>query len=280
MKRALFNLKDEEFATLLARTGKAFAGAGIKYMFVGGAAVQMHIAQAMTKIHNLPLQSISPEILRTQDSLRATDDLDMVAYLSCPSNGSFTDKVKYQSGKVYEVLDAIAGEGVFFSPGEDALVKIELIRRAHVRPVFHLGLDGARDASDRLLAFNINLEPICSHKTQTIQEFETENFQPFLNDALEVAFPYYGDATLSARVISAPDLFATKVVRGRPKDLSDAMNLALYTSRSGSPINQDYISHLLFSGRVPGTRPVRAQDFDLRVRYKSLIELMRSSRTD
>ena len=214
--------------TLLQRTHKGFEREGIPYMFVGGVANQAHIAKFLCDYYkdNL-LGLVKSQKIRVQDHLRATDDVDIVTRFryvedSAESRIREIDDAK----KIFSVLDYIVEDEEYFSPSEENIVKIILNKRGHVRPTFRLGINDVVD-SDKIASFNIYKGPK-DLKNGILKEFEDRFYDIFLNGAVNVDLPYSDKGNITLRVKDKDHLLATKIARGRPKDINDALSLIKY----------------------------------------------------
>lgn len=240
MKRPLYTIAHEEFATLLDRTHKAFNEAGIELALVGGVAVQTHVAHALTRQHSAPLLTLfHQERIRLQDHLRATDDVDIALRIPVdPFIQEPRDKDMREAQKILGAVDAIKGEGVHFSPGGEHLAYINLIRRGHSRPQFLLGLD-AEGTRDKIASFNLYRGP-AELDNADLKAFEAKTYGGAMDRAVVIPLSYAPGVTLPLRVKSAPDLLAVKIARGRPKDIGDALSLAHHLAAAGTPV--DYLA--------------------------------------
>src|SRR3989338_6664663 len=109
MKQELFNITDEELATLLKRTHEGFKNEQVPYMFVGGIANQVHIARLLCDIYkNNLMEIIKSAKIRTQDHFRSTDDVDIATRLDDDVNDE--KKELNARKKIFSVLEYIVGE--------------------------------------------------------------------------------------------------------------------------------------------------------------------------
>lgn len=241
MKRALYDLTDEEFVTLLERTHIAFGNAKIPYMFVGGVAVQAHIADCLCRNgKNLADFANSPDF-RVQDHLRATDDVDITL-----SRKAESDDVSF-ANKIYAVLNDIVGkEGGYISPTGEHLVFASLERKGLSRPIFRLGLNGEGDINSAV-SFNLykGAEDTNERWPFDIRDFERRYYETFIERAVDIEIPFCSGKKIHLRIKNAEDLLATKIVRGRDKDLSDVLSLAHHRANAGNPINYEAIKGIL-----------------------------------
>lgn len=243
MKQELFNVADEEFMTLLQRTNEGFEQAGIPFMFVGGVANQTHVAKYLCDINQTNLiDLIQSKKIRVQDCLRSTDDVDIVTRLS-DDEPNLERKELNARRRIFSILDYIVGDGEHFSPTEDHIVDIKLRRKAHARPVFELGVDGVM-YPDKKISFNIYRAPK-DLKDGNLKEFEDKFYDTFLDGSVNIALPYSSRGGITLRVKSPEHLLATKIARGRSKDISDALSLVQYSGQSGKPLQYSVVEEIL-----------------------------------
>ena len=252
MKRASFNIADEEFMVLLERANTSFGKKGIRHMFVGGTANQIHVSRYLCDIYNKDLLDIGElSDVPLSDYLRATDDVDIALRIPY-TEGDSADEEKYlgaedvsAASKIFGVLDDIVGDSEYISPSENHVVTLDLIRKGHVRPKFVLGKDGEK-YTDREVSFNIYRGPKCLKKLD-LAGFEEKFYDVFLDRAVDVNIPYSSDRDITLRVKRAEDHLATKIVRGRPKDVSDALSISRYAQMARRPISYELVEEVLFS---------------------------------
>lgn len=249
MKRALYTIADEEFATLLERTHNAFEESGIKYMLVGGTAIQSHLAKYLCRDGKTMSDLVESPDFRIQDYFRATDDIDM----TLNRNGHGYDEVQFAQ-HILSILDKIEGRkegegcGEHMSPTENHIVSIKIDRRGVFRPIFNLGLDNS-PSSDRAVSFNMYKGPKDTNErwSQEIREFEGLHYDEFMERREKVTIPFCKSKNLYLMVKNPEDLIATKVIRGREKDWADALSLARQSELSGRSIDYSQIEKILCS---------------------------------
>lgn len=244
MKRPLFNIADEEFMTLLERTKEGFDREGIDYMLVGGVATQIHVAKALCDVYEENLVDLAGSgKLRLQDHLRSTDDIDMA--LRIDDSDQDEKKEINVARRIYKVLDYIVGEGDFISPSGEHIVSINLVRRAHVRPQFQLGIDDAISL-DKIASFNLFRGPVKLHNT-ALSEFEDRFYDVFIDRAMNVRLPYSKDGDIEFRVKRPEDLLATKIALGRPKDINDALSIVRHLRDANRSVDYEAVAEVLCS---------------------------------
>lgn len=243
MKRELFNLADEEFMTLLIRTHEGFIRENIPYMYVGGVANQAHISHLLCKTHKGTLYDIVRSgKIRVQDYLRSTDDVDIVTHFEEAKEGDSRKEIEVRK-EIFSILDYIVGEGIHISPSEQHFINIRLQRKAHVRPVFELGINDVINP-DKTVSFNIyrKAEDL---KNGVLKEFENSFYDLFLDNAIQIGIPYFDNKTIYLNVKNREHLLATKIARGRPKDLGDALSLVKHYQKAGEDITYSIIEEIL-----------------------------------
>jgi len=258
MKRALYTIADEEFATLLERTHTAFEKAGIPYMFVGGVATQAHIIDYLCRDGKTLADYVEDPNFRIQDHLRATDDVD-ITLDSGKKAEERTEEDKIEFGnRIYAVLDDIAGKTdkgnyscpdfTCMSPSDDHIVGVSLERKGLSRPIFWLGLDQCPTAQTAV-SFNLYKGPEDTNERwpQEIREFEKRFYHAFMQRASTVEIPYHKNKKLVLKVKKPEDLMATKIIRGREKDFTDLLLLARHSENAGIPIDYQEIKNILCS---------------------------------
>ncbi len=257
MKKEIYSLADEEFVTLLDRTHRAFEKNAVPYMLVGGVAIQAHIIQYLCKTGKTLLDLIKDPNFRMQDHLRATDDIDITL------KGNGEDEIAF-ANRLYNVLDDIVGkkegeeEGVFFSPTRNHLISIALSRKGLSRPIFRLGVDKEPDP-ESIVSFNLykGAKDTNERWGQEIRDFESKFYYVFMDRAMEVEVPYCSgqEEKINLRVKKPEDLIATKLIRGRPKDINDILSLANHSEEAEMPIDYDAVRDILCSNDPRYNKP-------------------------
>ncbi len=245
MKRELFNVADEEFITLLSKTHEGFGNAGLRYMFVGGVAVQLHVAKLLCDIHKDNLINIVRSgKIRVQDYFRSTDDVDIVIKPIEKESDESKAEIKARQS-IFSALDYIVKEELYISPTGDHLINIEIDKRGHVKPTFRLSVDGVGDR-DKAVDFNIYRKPKDLRNT-TLKEFENSFFDIFLNGSVKLDLPYSSAGDISLRIKNKEHLLATKIALGRKKDFHDALSLVEYSNMANQGIEYPVVEHILCS---------------------------------
>lgn len=228
-KRALFDVSNEDFAYFINEIGKNFDKEKIPYIFVGGTAVQLHIAKRLTSSLNLNISQIANSE-RLQDYLRATDDVDIVL-----SEDIYNQKNDLEYAKVINrVLDSLQQEVI--SPSKEHIFEYKLSRRGVKRPVFERTIDG--EESDQI---SLNL----SRKPSDLRNLESSLYQTFVSEAERITVPYNGDFSVDVKVIPAIYLLATKISHFRAKDTMDIHSLMDLIRENNEPLDLDKLKALL-----------------------------------
>lgn len=242
MKQELFNVTDEELATLLKRTHEGFEKEQIPYMFVGGIANQIHIARLLCDIYKDNLMGIIKSAkIKTQDYFRSTDDVDIATRLDEDADNE--RKELNARKRIFSVLEYIVEEGDYISPSEEHIININLERKGHVRPVFSLGVDDVIP-KDKKISFNIYREPK-DLKNGILKEFENRFYDIFLKGAVELGIPYSSNRNMTFKVKNREHLLATKIALGRPKDMNDALSLVRYSNLACQSLNYSAVEQIL-----------------------------------
>lgn len=270
MKRELFNVADEEFIALLKRTHEGFQEAGVSYMFVGGVANQLHIAKLLCNLHKDNLVNIvKSNKIRIQDYFRSTDDVDIVTKFEDESSDEKRKELNTRK-KIFSVLDYIIEEKEYLSPTEEHIVSIDLDRRAHVRPVFALGVDGIVDP-DKKVSFNIYRGPE-DLKNSALKEFEDRTYNQFLERAVIINLPYSSNGDIPLKVKNKEDLIATKMALGRPKDINDVLSLVKYSIKAKQYPDYDVVREILCSE----DERLHVKNEELCKRYEAFMKLVQT----
>lgn len=246
MKRALYDLTDEEFALLVDRMVISLDQSVIPFMFVGGIASQTYIASALCKKYRKNLLELAESNdFRVQDYLRATDDLDITLD---------PRKIQGEQGEItfnQKILDAlknvVSDGGVYTSLSGNHLVNIAIERMGLKRPVFRLGLD--TDANDPEKTSSVNFysgpEDTNNRWSGDVISFEKQHYFDFMKDVQRVSIPYASGRSLIVPVKKLEHLIATKIVRSREKDWSDVIGLTKYNEMAGIPVSYDEVRSVL-----------------------------------
>ncbi len=272
MKRPLYSIDDEEFMTLLERTGEVLRARSIPYIFVGGVATQAHIVNYLCqKREGTTIYGLSHDHdFRIQDHLRATDDADITLDTRRISDNSQDVKVHQE---LIESLRDIEGEGDYISPTGDHLVSIKLERSGAKRPVFRLGLDRDADSPDSEVSLNFYYGPEDTNNRwpKEMADFERANYYDFFNTVQNLSIPFSPGKNVNLLVKGVEQLLATKIARAREKDWTDILLLYRHSNESGKPINMSEIERLLSAedSRYHTSNLVLLDRFD---RFRNLVK--------
>jgi len=280
MKRALYSLADDEFATLLQRVNDCFRRSPLNYTIVGGVAVQAHISNWLCKKYGCDLHRLaeSPDF-RVQDYLRATDDVDITV-----------DPRKVNGGKIEvakEIValeDKIVGDKIHMSLSGNNLVSIALERKGVKRPIFKLGLN--MDQNDKqygqsadAVSFNLYQGPDDTNDgwSHEMREFERRYYFEFIDRAQKLEIPYCDENKLVVVVKNPEDLLATKIARGREKDWQDILTLYNHSVQAGMPINLEKVRQLLLleDSITHNPNPILEERFE---KFAKVIDLPKKSK--
>lgn len=252
MKGAIYSIADEEFATLLARVHGCFGRSPLGYAFVGGAAVQAHIAKYVCKQHSCSLQDlVASSDFRVQDHLRATDDVDITVDPRKIQGETELARKTELAQQILTVQKAIAGgekgRDSYLSPSEKHLVEIVLQRTGLSRPIYRLGLNADADDPAKSVSFNFYSGPEDTNERwpAEMRDFERRFYFDFMDRAQDVTIPYAYGKELIVRAKNPEDLLATKIARARNKDWGDVIALYGHSLQAGLPINVETVRGIL-----------------------------------
>lgn len=233
MKRALFDVVDEDFIVFLSRVSEQINRDGRQGVLVGGSAVQVHLANFLTQLARKPLDEVyMAGDIRTQDYIRATDDVDVSFKIPASVSEEPVERAKY----VLEVLRGIEGEVI--SPSENNIFGYSTQRRGVKRPIFGISRDGETDPN-RQIMMNV------STRDSELQDLDPNYNGVFIEGGETIALPYSRLYTPSLRVIRLEHLIATKMAKSRPKDVMDVANLIELANKVGRTPNREEVEHIL-----------------------------------
>ncbi len=210
MKRALYNLGNEEFAFLVDRIGKLLKERQISHIVVGGTAVQAHILDRLTKKHRVDIEKLTTnDVIRFQDYIRLTDDIDVaMQFLDDGQNDIEAAR------KINDFCDELVG--TYISGTDNHIFEYTLERRGVKRPVLGIIVDNVK-GEDLLL--NI------SRKSSDLKRLESRFYNHFVDHGVEMGLPYSNGYVVNLRVPKLEHVLATKIASFRAKDAMDIQNL-------------------------------------------------------
>ncbi len=232
MKRALYDLTDEEFAFFVNNFGKQMDESQIPYILVGGAAIQAHIIKrGCTKTGKTVEQIVADPNIRVQDFIRATDDVDVALDPSIGEMG-----FSYFSRKMREVLEKLESEHI--SPSEEHIFRYHLMRKGVKRPVFQIYVDEETN-DEQIISMNV------SKDKSDLYNLDPSYYEKFVKEGQDISIPYSSTFSLDLRVIKPEHLLATKISRFRAKDAMDIHVLADCMKENGEKIDLQEIEQIL-----------------------------------
>jgi len=252
-KRELYDVSDEEFAYFLNAAHGELGRENMPYIFVGGTAVQLQCAKRLCDIHGVDISTLASEpklqskdVLRLQDHIRATDDVDLALASSVyeqgsssptqESNGTVSERDVLFYNRVGRVLDGLQREAI--SPSEEHILDYRIHRRGVKRPVFQVYVDG-EGGDEQLIAMNLSRQP------SDLKSLEDVHYDEFVERGETLAIPYNPDFNINARVISPTDLLAAKTAKFRAKDTMDLHSLADLMRANGEEVDVEGMRRIL-----------------------------------
>jgi len=215
VKRALYDLSNEEFALFVDVLGKSFDQEQIDYIYVGGTAVQLHLANLLCKKEGIGLEKLAEDHI-LQDFLRPTDDVDIALASSVYLDDERQNEVAYLR-RINAVLTPITVQ-THLSPSGNRLVEYRFARKGAKRPILNVFVDEEWSDGERIM-MNI------SRKPEDLEKLESKFYDRFVELGERVSVPYNAPFTINARVIPITQLLATKASNFRAKDAMDIQNL-------------------------------------------------------
>ena len=233
MKRALYDLTNEEFAYFANKLCEQLNEREIKYILVGGTAVQAHVLGRLCNQNGKNLEELvlDPKI-RIQDYVRATDDIDLAIESSISSkNGDFVF-----ARKMKEIFSGIAGE--YIPPSEEYILKYTVARQGIKRPIFQIHIDGETNDEQRI-SLNIG------RNKSDLYNLDVNNYDRFINEGQKVTIPFSSKFDLNLKIIKPEHLIASKASKFRAKDTKDIYTVVESMAKSGEKIDLVEIKKLM-----------------------------------
>ena len=233
MKKALYNLCDEEFAYFVNKFNEQISKREMSYILVGGTAVQAHVLKRLCNKTGKNLeQLISDPNVRLQDFIRSTDDVDLSIDSSIVQNEGECEFTK----KITTLLNNISGE--YMSPSEENILKYKLIREGVKRPIFQIYINDKTNDEQRI-SMNIG-----RHKSD-LKNLDSKYYDLFIKDGQKMILPYNSNFQINMNVIKPEHLLASKISKFRWKDTMDIHILSDFMIDQGENINLSEIKELL-----------------------------------
>ena len=242
MKRAIYSFGDEVFTFFANRAEEELNNRSIPHIFVGGSAVQAHTLKRLTRLYNTDISTLaSNEMLRIQDYIRATDDIDLALKFPKTSNIQ-TDEIN-MVGTIRDFCDSLQGE--YISGTEENIFKYKLNRRGITRPIFSVRVD---DEDGESIFMNV------SRKSKNLKRLSFNCYDRFIEDGSKLVIPYSEGYDLKLTVPKLEHVLATKISQFRAKDSMDISNLVEVIREAGEEINLEEIEDIL--------KPVHIKNYD------------------
>ena len=191
MKIGHYTLVSEPYARVLQRLGEIFESRQVPYVIVGGAGIQIAVAGIITENGQIPIAKRKREL---EILLRKTDDVDIA-----------TDSTRLDIGNALLQMQES-------NPGV-------LIEFTNTDPP-HLCLNGGKDP-EMMYRIRLNIQ---------ISSQDFAGLTPYYHDILESAqaipLRYHdGGEVFEVNIPSYEFLIASKLTRGKEKDIIDIHNL-------------------------------------------------------
>lgn len=214
MKRELYSLANKELAYLVNLLGSKLRSRGIPHSVVGGVSVQAYNAEQLCREQKRNLAAIkADESFRLQDSLRATDDIDLALGGLIGADGK---RLEVSPREVSDILKSLEGE---FDAG-DALLFYRLGENgSYKNPDIQMSTHNGRGEDMRMNIFRNPFE---------LDNMAPEKYDEFIKRGRELVVPYDDNLEVKVRVYDIADLLAAKVSHFRAKDASDMLSLWKY----------------------------------------------------
>ena len=208
MKEPLYNILDGEYCFLLDRITKIFQEKGLNPTIVGGAAVQVHVADLLSKIYGKDIERlfIGDGDPRQQDYLRNTDDIDFAVY----NKPLEKDSAHYQK-YILDTIGEIVCENVESPDGND-LYDVLMKRRGLKRPILLV------TSLNKISEVKLNV----SNSPRDRYHLDPKTYLSMIKDGVTIKLNYSSNFKPQIRVSNLEDLLASKVIHNRAKDQFDA----------------------------------------------------------
>ncbi len=226
MKRRTYSVINEEFSLFLNELDKELKATEMGYSLVGGAAVQTHLANLLSRKYEKSIGELDDKV-RLQNYIRATDDVDLCLPITNDAEGA---------KKILALIKSLEKE--LISPTEQHFIKYTLERSGIRRPVFRVYVDG-ETVQDSLIKLNLYTS------AKDVRGFDAGKYSRFVDNSQEISFPYCNNFDVKARVASKEDTLAGKISRFSPKDAMDIWNLTLLTEELGEKLDTREMKNML-----------------------------------
>ncbi len=267
MAQTLFTIADEELMLFLKRTGEAFSKADVPHMFVGGIAHQLYVARYLCNAYNQDFLSIAEsDKIDIPKNFRPTDNVDIALKID-GDDGS--EEARVAAGRrLSKILETVVTTDPLFSLSENALVSIRAKKIGYGKSVFILDNDTTDNEDYREITLNIFCGPNRVRKL-VLGKVDEQLFDIFLERAANISIPYIRDKKVEVKVTDQHDHLATKILRGKPWDISDSLTFYRYARAANAPIEHQKVLKVLYpNGVTEGEK-----ESDLYLKYSALVEM-------
>ncbi|MBX4196327.1 hypothetical protein KW805_01945 [Candidatus Pacearchaeota archaeon] len=211
MKRQIYDLTDEPFAVFVNRVGTVLQGEKIPFYIGGGVAVQSYVLDMLSQKYSHDILGLVHDpLLRIQDYIRSTDDVDVA--LQLPDTGE-SERIM----KVTSIVPKFAFEEI--PPSSDYVLEVRSARTGASRPTYRLYKDG-KGSEEEVIAMNIFRSQV-----EGLRGLDEKWYSHFIDQSRNLKVPYSSKYELSIRVPKLEHLLAMKISNSRAKDLMDNKNL-------------------------------------------------------
>jgi len=203
-KMDLCSVADEEFAYFLNKIDGVLNDEKIPYIFVGGAANQLHIVRALCDKYKTDIATLAKnDSIRLQDFIRATDDIDLAITPDVYTNAGSDETVYFKS--IVKILNKLGDGEEHISPSGEHLLQYNITRQGSKRPLFRVINDGKINEEEQIM-LNISRSP------KDLEDVAQSNYQRFLDARERIVVPYNNDFSINASVIAAPYLMGKSLL--------------------------------------------------------------------
>ena len=238
MKRAIYNLGNEEFTFFVNKIEEELNHRGIPHIFVGGVAVQAHILKRLTQDYETDISTLaSNEKIRFQDYIRSTDDIDLA--LKFPSEGDKDKDIIESVDSIKDLCSSLTGG--YISGTENYIFEYGLERGGISRPVFTVSVDGN---NQERIYLNI------SRRSKSLKKLPYSFYNKFIDNGSELVIPYSEGYNLKVTVPKLEHVLATKISQFRAKDSMDLTNLMGVVRDCGEEIDGNELRRILLPVHV------------------------------
>ncbi len=230
MKNPQYDILDAEYCFLMDRITKVFQEKGLNPAIVGGAAVQTHVANLLTKAYNKSLEDLFiDDDIRPQDFIRRTDDIDVAVY-----NPSLASQETMYRNSILDAVRALECKNVK-SPDENDIYDIRVTRIGLKKPILLV------ESLNKVSNIKMNI----ANCPSDLYILSNDKYLDMLENSKIIELNYNAGFKPRIRLYSLSDVIATKLSHKRAKDQFDLMVLGKCALMSKEPIDKQRILRLL-----------------------------------